>query len=219
MTWNYAYTSHIWPSLLTVLLLVVLSTFAWHRRSVPGALPFMFGCLFATLWAAGSVMEYLAVDMAVKVFWAKFQGAWSMTLPTAIFCFVLEYAWPGRWLIRRNLILLSIPLFLALGLILTNDFYHLAWQGFEFDGSVKPRLGPGGWIAFVYAYVVVLANIVLLVWLFIRSQYNRWSVIVMLIGQFGGRTIFLLEKFEILHAILPIEVVGMGFELGVFHLS
>ena len=32
-------------------------------------------------------------------------------MPTAIavLCFALEYAWPGRWLTRRNLVLLSIP--------------------------------------------------------------------------------------------------------------
>lgn len=36
MTWNCAYTPHIWPSALTILLLVVLISFAWQRRNVPG---------------------------------------------------------------------------------------------------------------------------------------------------------------------------------------
>ena len=49
MIWNYAYTSYIWPSVFTVLLLIALAVYSWHRRSVPGALPFMIGCLFAAL--------------------------------------------------------------------------------------------------------------------------------------------------------------------------
>jgi PAS domain S-box-containing protein len=212
MSGNYAYTPYIWPPFLTVILLATLSAYGWRRRSVPGALPFMIGCLFAALWAVGSVMEYAAVDVETKIFWAKFQSVWPLPLAIAIFCFVLEYAWPGRWLTRRDLTLLSIPWLLILGLILTNDLHHLAWRSFEFDGSILPRLGPAGWIMLAYAYGVVITNIVVLAWLFLRSPFHRWPVFVLLLGQFGGRTVFLLERFDILHSILPIDVLGMGFE-------
>jgi PAS domain S-box-containing protein len=212
MSGNYAYTPYIWPPFLTVILLATLSAYGWRRRSVPGALPFMIGCLFAALWAVGSVMEYAAVDVETKIFWAKFQSVWPLPLAIAIFCFVLEYAWPGRWLTRRDLTLLSIPWLLILGLILTNDLHHLAWRSFEFDGSILPRLGPAGWIMLAYAYGVVITNIVVLAWLFLRSPFHRWPVFVLLLGQLGGRTVFLLERFDILHSILPIDVLGMGFE-------
>lgn len=72
---NYAYTPAIWPSFVTVLLLIVLSIYSRPRRSVPGALPFAIGCLFAALWAAGSGMEAAAVYVQTKIFWFKFQGA------------------------------------------------------------------------------------------------------------------------------------------------
>ncbi len=68
MTWNYAYTPHIWLSVLTVLLLVALAIYSGRRRSVPGALPFTIACLFAALWATGSVMEYGAADLETKIF-------------------------------------------------------------------------------------------------------------------------------------------------------
>ena len=212
MNWHYAYTPYFWPSVFTVLLLIALTVYSWHRRSVPGALPFMIGCLFAVLWAAGSVMEYAAVDVGTKIFWVKFQGVWYLPVATSLLCFVLEYAWPGRWLTRRNLILLAIVPLLILGLVLTNDLHHLAWHSFEFNGSVLPQLGPGGWIVLTYSYGLVIANLIILVWLFPRSQYYRWPVAVMLIGQFGGRTVYLLERIDILHSILPIDVLGMGFE-------
>jgi hypothetical protein len=101
---------------------------------VPGALRFSIGSLLAALWAAGSVMEYAAVDVATKIFWVKVQAIWQLPTVTAITCFTLEYTWPGRWLTRRNLALLSIAPLLFLGLTLTNNLHHLLWTGFRFDG-------------------------------------------------------------------------------------
>ena len=86
---NYAYTPAIWPSVLIVLLLITLAIYSGRRRSVPGALPFMIACLFAAMWAIGSVMEYVAADLAAKIFWVKFQAAWQVPVATAVTCFVL----------------------------------------------------------------------------------------------------------------------------------
>jgi hypothetical protein len=126
MIWHYSWTPKIFPFLTTVVLLLLLSIYSWRRRSVPGAIPFAIGCVFAALWAAGSVMEIAAVDVATKIFWFKFQGGWYLPTATAIACFVLEYAWPGHWLTRRNLVLLSMPCLLGIGLPLTDDLHHLA---------------------------------------------------------------------------------------------
>ena len=52
MSGSYAYTPSIWPSVLTVVLLISLSIYSVRRRSVPGASPFMIACLFAALWPA-----------------------------------------------------------------------------------------------------------------------------------------------------------------------
>ncbi len=212
MTWNYAYTPGIWPSFLTVLLLIPLSIYSWRRRSVPGALPFSMGCMFAALWAAGSVMELVSVDAATKVFWFKFQGAWRLPAITAITCFVLEYAWPGRWLTRRNLALLSIPLLLAWGLILTNNLHHLAWRGFAYEGKVVPLRGPVNWLFFAYGYALGVANLVVLAWLFLRSSQHRWPVVIMVTGQIVGRGLYLLEAAEVLRIAPPLDVPPMAFE-------
>src|SRR5512136_2049796 len=152
MSWPYAYTPAIWPSVFTVLLLVALSVYAWPRRSVPGALVFAVACLIAAPWAAGSVMELAAVDVESKIFWFQFQAVWQLPAATASTCFVLEYAWPGRWLTRRNLALLSIPQLLLLGLILTNDLHHLVWRGFAYEGKVTSLRGLGNWLLLAYGY-------------------------------------------------------------------
>jgi hypothetical protein len=82
----------------------------------------------------------------------------------------LEYAWPGRWLNRRNLALLSIPCLLAVVLVLTNDLHHWIWRSFAFQGSVQPQFSPGGWLFVAYG-MGVLGGLILIIlgWLFLRS--------------------------------------------------
>jgi signal transduction histidine kinase len=179
MTGNYAYTPTIWPSIFTFLLLIALAVYSGRRRSVPGALPFAIGSLFGALWVAGSIMEAFATDMETKIFWFKFQGVCQIPAVTAITCSILDYAWPGRWLTRRNLIFLSIPCLLILGLALTNDFHHLIWRGFQYDGAISPIRGPVNWAFFVYAYGLTIVNLIVFVWLFVRSQQHRWPVVIM----------------------------------------
>ncbi len=187
MTVSYDYTPSIWPSIFTTLLLIALAVYSERRRNVPGALPFAIGSLFGALWVAGLIMEAVATDMETKIFWFKFQGVCQIPAVTAITCSILEYAWPGRWLTRRNLILLSIPCLLALGLALTDNLHHLVWRGFEYHGNIFPIRGPANWAFFVYAYCLTIVNLIVLVWLFVRSPQHRWPVVIMVTGILAGR--------------------------------
>lgn len=219
MDGDYAYTPQIWPSLLTVVLLVALAIFSWRRRAVPGARVFAVSCLVAVPWAAGSMMEAAAVDAATKIFWFKFQGVWQVPAVTALTCFVLEYAWPGRWLTRRNLALLSIPPLLLLGLALTNDVHHLMWRGFSVDGTVIPLRGPVNWMAVAYAYGLAILAVVVFAWLFVRSPQHRWPVAFMLAGQIVARVLYFLEAAHVLPSGLPVDVPPIAFEYMMYAIA
>ena len=217
MSLPYAYTPLIWPSVMIVLLVIMLAVYAWRRRSVPGALPFMVGCLFGAAWAAGSVMEYATLDLATKTAWFKFEVVCQPPIVTAITCFFLEYAWPGRWLTRRNLILLSIPCFISLISVYTNDLHHLSWLGLAYDGRVIWQPGTVTWIIIVYAFVGLgILNLIVFAWLFQRSPQHRLPVVLMLIGQIVGRTIYALDSARMIPSILPITILGMAFEFLVY---
>ncbi len=170
MSWNFAYTPQIWQSVFTTLLFIILIVFTQRRLSVPGALPFMIACMFAAAWAAGSVMEYAAKDLTTKIFLVKFQAACQLPAATAVTCFVLEYSWPGRWLTRRNLALLSIAPLLVLGLIITDPLHHLMWSSFQLDESlVTPQVNLVGWMTIIYSFGLVILNFVVFTWLFLHS--------------------------------------------------
>jgi PAS domain S-box-containing protein len=56
---------------------------------------------------------------------------------------------------------------------------------------------------FVYAYGLPIVNLIVFVWLFVRSPQHRLPVSIMLAGIVAGRLIFLLETAKILHSEAP----------------
>ncbi len=219
MTWNYAYTPSVWPAVLTVLLFAVLSIFAWRRRSMPGAAPLTIAFLFAAVWSAGSVMEVAAVDLATKIFWFKFQAAWKLPTVSAITCFILDYTWPGRWLTKRNLALLSIGVLLGWGLIITNDFHHWVWRDFLFDGTITPLINTGGWLLIAYGYGLTIVNIIALACLFLHSRQHRWPIVLIVTSQLAIRALYLLERTQVVQSVLPLDILGIGCSCLIYALA
>lgn len=211
MQQSYSVPPFIWPSVLTVVLLLALFAYVWPRRKLPGAQIFAVSILFGLFWAAGSVGEYAAVDTAAKIFWNKFQAIWQLPASTAVTCFLLEYTCPGRWLTRRNVALISIVPAAAVILIATNDLHHWFWLGFRVNGSVLPLQGSAAQAFVAYGLGMVVVNFVALGWLFLRSPQHRWAVVVIMIGQIGMRTLYLLEKIGAFRSDLPLDIFGIAF--------
>ncbi len=223
---SYAYDPRVWPALVTVASVIVLGWYGWRQRRVPAARPFAIGCLFAMLWASGTVLEILAVDSSTKVFWIKFQVAWQLPAVTAFTCFILTYVGFGRWLTKRNLALLCIPPVSFLVLIMTNSLHHLVWTGFQINGDIIQSPGDGNWAFLGYGYILGLVNILAMMWLAARSRRQRRPVAIMLFGQITTRGVFLLHYVygsslgpgEVVLVVLGIQALSYGLALFSFHL-
>lgn len=195
MTGTYAYTPQIWPSVFTVILLIALAVYSWRRRNLPGALPLAIYCLLGLPLLAAKVIGYLAVDFETKIFWFNVEYPWWLPGTTAMTCFILEYAWPRRWVTRRTLALLSMVPLLGLALLFTNDFYNLSFRGYGFNGSVVPLYGPVGWVFVVYNLGLRAVSIIALVWLFVRSPQHRWPVVLILLAETVVGVLLVLDPF------------------------
>jgi MprA protease rhombosortase-interaction domain-containing protein len=208
---SYPYYLFIWLSVLTILLLIGLAGYCLRRRSVPGAMPLGIALILAALWAAGSIMQFSAGDSTAQIFWIKFQALWHLPAVIAVTYFLVEYVWPGRWLTRRNLILLSIPMVMTALMIITNDLHHLVWSSFVINGRVTPFVGPIGWILIAIGYGFVLLNLIVLIWIFFHYTQQRWFVVVLLIGMVPMRVLYLLERGHVIQIDLPLDVFTIAF--------
>lgn len=195
MAGAYAYTPTIWPPLVAAALLAAVGLYSWRRRrDVPAALPLEGVMACGTLMLLGIAFGAAAVTPATKIAWFRFQGVWRMPTVTAGLCFFLEYAYPGRWLTRRNLLLLSIPVLLDVLLVVAGGA-ELFWQKLEVlaDGSVMAVMAPAGVLLTAYGVGLVLANVAVLLWLFVRSPQHRWPVVLMLAGQISSRVLYIAD--------------------------
>lgn len=194
MSSSYSYNAHIWPALITLALTVFLGAYSWRRRHIPAAKPFTLACVLGGLWTLGVILELSAVNFSTQVFWVKFQAIWQLPVTAVITCFVVRYAGLGRWLTRRNCVLLFLLPLLCVLLMVSNGSHHLIWTGFWMNGHVTVSSGKLFWVFISYGLLLGIFNLVVLVWLAISSPAHRWPVAIMLLSQMIGRVGYTIDK-------------------------
>lgn len=195
MSGIYIYTPEIWPSLALAFAVALLGLYSWRQRAVPGARYFATACLFWSLSLLALTAETAAVDPAHQLAHHVLQATLQLPIVTTIACFTLDYVQPGRWLTRRNLLLLATPPLLAALLMVTNETHHLIWRDLSVDTVVRATPAAGGWIALAYAIALALIQAAALLWLFVRSPQHRWPVALMLSALVVARSLFVLTIF------------------------
>ena len=197
MTGAYAYSPAIWLPLIGAAFAVGMALYCWRRRDMPAVWPLFFVFVIAAACCVASMLSAAATALDAKITWFKVSQAFLLPALTAGTCFVLEYVYPGRWLTRRNLVLLAItPLLLALSIFAGNG--QLVWQmyGVSPVGTVMRETTTAGDAFALYAIGLTLLNAVALLWLFVRSPLHRWPAAVMLAGQLAGRTLAFADFFR-----------------------
>lgn len=200
---SYSYNPEIYPALITLFLIVYLGAYSWQRRNIPAAKPFMMACVFGGFWTIGAILEILASNYTGKVFWIMYQAIWHLPTVTTITCFVLQYAGLGRFLNRRNFVLLSIVPVLGAVVMVTNDFHHLMWTGFPTNVHVSVSAGELYWFFIGYGYLLSIINLAVLLWLAVSSPGQRLLVAIILISQVVARIGYGVDK------IYP-DLIGPG---------
>lgn len=199
MNGAYVYTPAIWPPLVSTLVVAALGLYAWRRRhDVPAARPLVAGWFFRALWLMGIILEKAAVDPGTKIFWFQFQVVWQLPTVTAGLCFVLEYALPGRWLTRRNLVLLAIPVLFDFLLNVAGS-PPVGWRQLYVgpDGRVVGVLAPEGLVTTAYGLGLLLVNLAVMAWLFVRSPQHRWPVAIMVVSQIATRALYVVDAAHV----------------------
>jgi PAS domain S-box-containing protein len=189
----YAYTPHLWPLMMVGLIQLALAGYSWRWRHLPGARFFTVWCLFVTCWASSVALQLAAITLPSRLFWDKSQALWALAAASAMLCFAFDIANLGRWVTRRTLALLALPMLLLLALMLTSEHHPLFAYGFTLTGQLAPALTTAGWFFLTYGTLLTLVSLLVLVWLFITSPRHRWSAALVICGLVAVRTAFLLD--------------------------
>lgn len=163
------------PYLVALAISIAVGLYAWRRRGVAGAVPYAVLALSEATATLGFLGELLSPTLQGKIVWDDLQWAPFFAIPLALLAFAVEYT--GRrpahpW--RIGLALSVVPL-LSLALIATNSLHGLTMPnptlvpGEPFAALVYD-LAPATTLMAIYAYLVVLAGLVLLVRHFAHSQ-------------------------------------------------
>ncbi len=164
---EFIFTSYAALSALASILAFLVAAIAWRRRAIPGGKSLTALMLACGVWSFFTALEYAAVGIPAKVFWAKLEYLGVVTAPVFFLLLALEYNRIDYWLkLRRAAVLFILPL-ITLILALTNEWHGLIWPGFSasFQGHnlLVYQHGLWFWLGVVgYNYTLMLLGTVLL---------------------------------------------------------
>ena len=185
--------SVMWQTISTVISIVLATALVmsalillWKgyksRRVKAGA----FFMLAGAIWLASYKLELESVTFSAKMVWTKMQYIGITLIPPAFLVYTMEYTGHGKWVNRRNLILLTITPVIMLVLVFTNEFHGLVWSTAELVGDHPAELdktfSTGYWAYIAYAYILILIGTILFVQMLRRGHHvYHWQVGILLI--------------------------------------
>ena len=168
-------------------------------------------------------MEQVAAGGPSAYVWFRFKMLWQLPALAAGTWFLLEYAGVRRPAARRVFVLLAVPAVLAAVLIVTNEIHHLFWLAGSYAPFGPARRGAAGQAFFTYAYLLMLVNLPLLVWLFWRSPLDRWPAALILAAHLIARVLYLVDAagrtvFGAFDAmVVALLIMAGAYALALFH--
>ena len=178
-----------WAAMLALAaaVLIILGVYAWRRRATLGTA--VFGLLIFAIagWSLTYALELLCSDLPAKIWCIRFEYPFIVSTPLLWFVFALQYTGQGRWLSRRNAILLSLIPSLTVLTVWTDPLHHLYYSFADIQelGSwalLQVEYGPWFWVHITFSYVCLLAGTVLLVGAVCRAVplYRRQTLVLLL---------------------------------------
>ena len=224
-----AFTINIYGILaaLAALLALSIAIVASGRTKTLGGRSLALINISVATWSFFAALNYLSVEVALKIWWLKFTYLGILSLPVFLLMIALEYNGSiGWWLNWKRIGMLFIIPLISFLLGLTNEWHHLVYA--EITASpVGPFLRVSfGWYFWVgvagYSYLLILSCVLILTqvaWQNI-SIYRR-QIILLLFSIFVpaiGNMLFLLKLLPIYMDPTSIlfSITCALFALGIF---
>lgn len=144
--------------------------------------------LSISIWFLGYGMEFLSSDIALKLWWVKFEYVGCSWVGLIIFKFVCTLTEKSYCLKKSTQLILSIIPVLTIVLVMTNESHGLIWQQayVESNSLIKVLLyqrGPAFWVFVTFSYGLILwATLILIKDLALSTGLYRKQLIIILSG-------------------------------------
>jgi PAS domain S-box-containing protein len=217
MPWQY--TFYVVLLLATTGVLATLALYAWYRRTVPGAVPFVWLALAVAEWTLTYALELNGGDISTKVFWARLQYLGIAGMPLAWLAFTLRYTGKGAWLTRGWLALLLTEALLTLLLVFTNQRHGLIWSRIDVAANgqflaLDLTHGPWFWVHVAFSYGLMLLGSIVLVRGIVRSPnlYRRQAAALLFsaAAPWVGNALYVFR----LNPLHPLDLTPLAFALS-----
>ncbi len=140
---------------------LALAVLAYRRRTTtPGAWIFLMLMVGIALWAIANIGENISVELAPKLLWGSFSYVGVVSSIAAWALYVFHHTGHGKWITRRNLLLLSIEPVLMVLCVWTNSLHGLIWPTIDLQyvgvyTAMKTTWGAVFWIHAVYSLSLI----------------------------------------------------------------
>lgn len=166
----------------------VVAAAAWMRREAESGLLLFFMMVSASVWCFFGIFEVAAVDWGTKILFSKLEYIGGTTLPVLFLLFVASHVGLGKYITRRNVVLLFIIPAVTLVLAATNEYHNLVWSSFaagpEGSNLIMYIHGPWFWLSNIgYSSICLFTAGILLIG-FSMASHQRYQprTLVMLAG-------------------------------------
>jgi signal transduction histidine kinase len=129
------YLAFIIALLISAMVSIGLIFWLWRLRSAPGAYGLMIALACVAEWSIAYALEIGLIDLSAKIFWAKMQFIGISFVAYGLFVFGLAFSGRGKWLTTNRLAWLSLPGFISIVLVFSNELHHQIWTDIAFSNG------------------------------------------------------------------------------------
>jgi PAS domain S-box-containing protein len=217
--------------ILSAIITLVIGYLSYRRRRSNAAFSLTILLLSGAIWSLCYACELFATGLETKIFWSNAAFVGIGIIPVAWIVFALQFSGNGKWVTRRNLILLMVSPVLIFSLILTDDLHHLYRENVTLIQESQNNLlflniknGVFYWVNVVFAYSLLLIGaIILLLYIFSSPKLYRGQVFAILLGIAIPWLFNIGEQFGIRPApnisLTPVSfsLCGIAMAVGLFY--
>ncbi len=133
----------------------------WSLRKTPGAYGLMLAFISVAIWSTAYILEISRINLAEKILWAKVEYIGISFVSYGAFVFVLNFTGSSTWLTRLRAALISVPAFVCILLVWTNDLHYWIWSEINFTnntpfGPLSLTHGTAFFLVVLYEYVLII---------------------------------------------------------------